>query len=133
MKRDKKRILLEQFKKTPVIEVACKKLGISRATYYRWCKEDPEFAQESEFAINEGSQVVNDMAESKLISAIKDGNMTGIIFWLKNHHRNYAPKLEVTTKNGDIPLTEEQKELIRKSLAMAFVNKLENEDNKDEN
>lgn len=133
MKRDKKSILLEQFKKTPVIEVACKKLGISRATYYRWCKEDSEFAQESEFAINEGSQVVNDMAESKLISAIKDGNITGIIFWLKNHHRNYAPKLEVTTKNGDIPLTDEQKELIRKSLAMAFVNKLENEDNKDEN
>lgn len=131
MKTSKKSILLEQFKKTPVIEVACKKVGVSRATYYRWCKDDPEFAQESEFAINEGSQVVNDMAESKLISAIKDGNMTGIIFWLKNHHKQYSPKLEVTTKSMDIPLTDEQKELIRKSLAMAFVNKLENEDNKD--
>ena len=46
--------------------------------------------------------------------------MTGIIFWLKNHHRQYSPKLEVTTKSSEAPLTDEQKELIRKSLSMAF-------------
>lgn len=132
MKTNQKAELIKQLKKTPIVEVACKKLGIGRATYYRWKKDDPKFAEEAEFALDEGSQLVNDMAESQLINAIKEGNMTGIIFWLKNHHKQYSPKLEVTTKNGDVPLTEEQKELIRKSLAMAFSNNSDLEQNHEE-
>lgn len=124
MKTDNKKALIEQLRKTPIIEVACKKTGIGRATFYRWKKDDPDFASDAEFAIQEGSQLVNDMAESQLINAIKNGNLTGIIFWLKNHHKQYSPKLEVTTKNGDLPLTEDQKELIRKSLSLAFANNL---------
>lgn len=123
MKKNRKGDLLKQLKKTPIVEVSCKKLGIGRATYYRWRKDDPEFADEADFALQEGSTLINDMAESQLINSIKDGNMTGIIFWLKNHHKQYSPKLEVTTKSLDIPLTDEQKELIQKSLAMAFGNK----------
>jgi len=120
MKKDRKLELITQLKKTPIVEVSCKKLSIGRATYYRWKKEDPQFADEAELAIMEGAQLVNDMAESQLINSIKEGNLTGIIFWLKNHHRNYSPKLEVTTKSGDLPLTDEQKEIIRQSLNMAF-------------
>jgi hypothetical protein len=73
------------------------------------------------------------MAESQLITAIKEGNLTGIIFWLKNHHRQYSPKLEVTTKDGDIPLTEEQKILIKKSLAMAYRDNKKEENNEQPN
>ncbi len=120
MKKDRRLELIIQLKKTPIIEVSCKKLGIGRATYYRWKKEDQQFAEEAELAIMEGAQLVNDMAESQLINSIKEGNLTGIIFWLKNHHRNYSPKLEVTTKSGEVPLTDEQKEIIRQSLNMAF-------------
>ena len=120
MKKDRKLELITQLKKTPIVEVSCKKLSIGRATYYRWKKEDPQFADEAELAIMEGAQLVNDMAESQLINSIKEGNLTGIIFWLKDHHRNYSPKLEVTTKSGDLPLTDEQKEIIRQSLNMAF-------------
>lgn len=122
MKTKHKNELIEQLRKTPIIEVACKKTGIGRATFYRWRNMDSKFAEETDLAIQEGSQLVNDMAESQLINAIKDGNLTSIIFWLKNHHRQYSPKLEVTTKNVDLPLTEDQKELIRKSLSMAFAN-----------
>ena len=132
MKTNQKAELIKQLKKTPIVEVACKKLGIGRATYYRWKKDDPKFAEEAEFALDEGSQLVNDMAESQLINAIKEGNLTGIIFWLKNHHKQYSPKLEVTTKNGDVPLTDEQKELIRRSLAMAFSNNSDLEENHEE-
>jgi len=120
MKTVSKKTIVEQLKKTPIIQVTCEKMGISRATYYRWKKKDPKFALEAEIAIEEGSQLINDMAESQLISAIRDGNLTGIIFWLKNHHRNYSPKLEVTTKNGDLPITDEQREIIKHSLSMAF-------------
>jgi len=125
MKTGSKKILIEQIKKTPVIQVACEKVGVSRATFYRWKKSDPKFADKAEIALNEGSQMINDMAESQLISAIKEGNLTGIIFWLKNHHKQYSPKLEVTTKNTEIPLTDEQKEIIRQSLNMAFSLNLE--------
>lgn len=120
MKTNLKQKLIDQLKKTPVIEVACKKEGIARATFYRWRKQDPIFAEEADFALNEGSQLINDMAESQLITAIKDGNLTGIIFWLKNHHKQYAPKLEITAKTYSLPLTDDQKELIRKSLVLAF-------------
>ncbi len=120
MKTEKKGLLLLQLKKTPIVQVACEKTGISRATYYRWRKDDPEFADNADIAIDEGLNLINDMAESQLISAIKDRNLTGIIFWLKNHHKNYSPKLEVTTKNGDIPITDEQREIIKQSLDMAF-------------
>ncbi len=120
MKSLDKKAILEQLKKTPIIQVTCEKLGISRATFYRWKKKDEKFAEEVDLALQEGSQLINDMAESQLIAAIKNGNLTGIIFWLKNHHKNYSPKLEVTTKNTEIPLTDEQKEIIRQSLNMAF-------------
>jgi hypothetical protein len=35
---------------------------------------------------------MNDIAESKLLSAVKDGNMTAIIFWLKNNNPRYSDK-----------------------------------------
>lgn len=125
MKSLDKKAIIEQLKKTPIIQVTCEKLGISRATFYRWKKNDEKFAEEVDLALQEGSQLINDMAESQLITAIKNGNLTGIIFWLKNHHKNYSPKLEVTTKNPDIPLTDEQREIIRQSLNMAFSLNLE--------
>lgn len=120
MKKASKSTVIKQLKKTPIVQVSCKKVGISRATFYRWKKEDKDFANQAESAIEEGLGLINDMAESQLITAIKEGNLTGIIFWLKNHHKQYSPKLEVTTKDGDVPLTEEQKILIKKSLAMAY-------------
>ena len=131
MKKERGGLLLMQLKKTPIVQVACEKTGVSRATYYRWRKEDPEFADNADIAIDEGLNLINDMAESQLISAIKDRNLTGIIFWLKNHHKNYSPKLEVTTKNGDIPITDEQREIIKQSLDMAFgLNSEEEKDGK---
>ncbi len=125
MKRDThKESLLEQLKKTPVIHVACEKSGIGRATYYRWRKEDTEFAGVCDEAIQEGSSLINDMAESQLISAIKDKNLGAIIFWLKNHHPQYATRVEVTAKlHNQDPLTPEQEELIKQALSLAALNK----------
>ena len=116
-----KELLLEILKKTPIVQIACEKAGIGRATYYRWRKEDGEFTEQSDQALLDGNLLVNDMAESQLMSAIKDKNMTAIIFWLKHHHAAYATKVEVTTtnKNKEIFLTDEQKELLNKALEMA--------------
>lgn len=127
MKTEKdKELLIEQLKKTPIIQIACEKAGIGRATYYRWCKEDTGFAKKAEEALRDGSWLVNDMAESQLMSAIRDKNMTAIIFWLKHHHKSYATKVEVTAKiNDSEPLTPEQEAVVREALRLAALSSAE--------
>ncbi|HVU06639.1 MAG TPA: hypothetical protein VHE10_02530 [Candidatus Paceibacterota bacterium] len=119
-KTDKnKEILLEQFRKTPVIQIACEKTGVSRMTYYRWLKEDKEFEKLALEALAEGKLMVNDLAESQLISAIKDKNMTAIMQWLRHHHPEYKNKLEVTAVTRQEELTPEQEALVREALRLA--------------
>lgn len=121
---NQKTLLLEQLKKTPVIQLACEKMGIARATYYRWRKADEEFAKACDEALREGSSLVNDMAESQLLGAIRDRNMTAIIFWLKHHHHQYRTKVELTGKLEHInkPLTSEQQEFVDEALRLAALN-----------
>src|SRR5680860_719631 len=87
--KNEKMLILEQLKKTPIVQIACEKVGVGRSTYYRWKKEDLKFSSLADAATAEGSLLVNDMAESQLLSAIKDKNLTAIIFWLKHHHSSY--------------------------------------------
>ena len=61
-------------------QIASEKSGVGRATYYRWRKDDKEFAKSTDEALLEGSLLVNDMAESKLISAIRDQSLGAIVF-----------------------------------------------------
>lgn len=113
-------LLLEQLKKTPVVQVACEKVSVGRATYYRWRKENEEFAKLADEAITEGNALVNDMAESQLMSAIRDKNLTAIIFWLKHHHPRYAEKIEITGHlKHEEQLTPEQEALVMKALKLA--------------
>lgn len=116
-----KALLIEQLRKTPIVQIACEKASVGRATYYRWRKEDCDFAKEADLAINEGSSLINDMAESQLLSAIRDKNMAAIIFWLKHHHPAYATKVEITTPNKPVEeiLTPEQQEIVKKALQLA--------------
>lgn len=113
-----KELILQKLKQTPIIQVACQKVGIARATFYRWRKSDRKFREEAEIAVEEGTNLINDMAESQLVSAIKDKNLTSIIFWLKTHHHKYANKIEVTTKENN-NLTKEQQISIKKALILA--------------
>ena len=117
---NKRVALIEEFKKTPVVQVACQKTGVSRATYYRWKKEDEAFSKAADEALEEGSSFVNDIAESQLLSAIKEQNMTAIIFWLKHHHKTYATRVEITTPNKQIEKLEpDQEEVVRRALELA--------------
>ncbi len=116
----KQELLLEQLKKTPVVQVACEKVSVGRATYYRWRKETEEFAKLADEALTEGNALVNDMAESQLMSAIRDKNLTAIIFWLKHHHPRYATKVEITGHlKHEEQLTPEQEALVMKALKLA--------------
>lgn len=81
---DKKK-LLEKLRKTPIVEVACKQSGVPRSTYYRWCKDDDDFRVDCDEAIEHSAGLINDMAESQLISAIKDKNMSAFFFRCIKH------------------------------------------------
>lgn len=118
-----KQLIIEQLKKVPIVQVSCEKVGVSRATYYRWRKEDADFMKNTDIAIFEGSHLVNDMAESQLLSAIRDKNLTAIIFWLKHHHKAYANRLEISTASPeDQSLTPEQELLVQKALSILHTN-----------
>lgn len=113
--------LLAELRLTPIVQVACKKANIGRATYYRWRKEDLEFASQADEALEYSASLINDMAESQLISAIKDKNLTAIIFWLKYHHKAYATRVEVDGRltMENYQLSPEQQGLVRQALSQS--------------
>lgn len=91
MKSNKdKQKLLDELAKTPIVELACKKVGIGRTTYYRWLKGSASFRSKVEelMVISRGS--VNDLAESKLIKGIQNDDYKSIRFWLVNNHPRYT-------------------------------------------
>lgn len=113
-----KSALIEQLRRTPIIQVACEKTSIGRASYYRWRKDDPDFAKACDEAMAEGVELVSDLAESKLISSIKEQNHSAISFWLRHRHPAYAQKLQIQAKvETEAPLTPEQEELVRRALS----------------
>ena len=115
--------IVEQLRKTPIIQIACEKLNISRMSFYRWKNEDEEFARKVDEALLDGQLLVNDLAESQLISAIKDRNMAAVMAWLKHHHPSYKTRVQIEgTVNTIHELSDEQKELVRKALALAKLN-----------
>ncbi len=116
--------ILELLKTTPIVQVACQKSGVSRATYYRWRDKDKKFKEQSDLALKEGIAFINDLAESQLLTSIKEKNMTAIIFWLKNRHSGYdTTKLQISADNlnKDETLTPEQQQLVNKALQMASI------------
>lgn len=116
-----KELIVEKLKTLPIVQIACEKIGIGRATYYRWRETDPDFADVASKAIREGQQFINDMAESQLLSAIKDQNMTAIIYWLNHHHPAYATKVEIDAKlkMENENLTPEQETIVNEALKLA--------------
>ena len=62
-----------------IISTACKKSNVGRSQFYTWIRENEQFAQEYEAVKNE----MLDFAESCLLQAMREGNLSAIIFFLK--------------------------------------------------
>jgi len=117
-----KAAVLEELRRMPIVEIACKKAGVGRTSYYRFRKADKNFAKEADAALEEGVALMNDMAETGLLQGIRNQEFPSIAFWLKHRHAKYSPKLEVTgTLKTDATLTPEQEQLIQKALRMAGI------------
>lgn len=67
-----------------MIASSCSKAGISRETYYRWGREDPEFKEACDMA----AQHVNDFVEAKLLKLINDEVPAAVIFYCKTRMRD---------------------------------------------
>lgn len=76
----------------PIVSSVAEKLGVSKATYYRWRREDPWFAQNAEDALLSGKESVNDLAISGLIALIKNRNFGAIKYWLAHNHKDFSEK-----------------------------------------
>lgn len=90
-----KKLVLEALEKIPIVTLAIKKAGISKATYYRWYNEDSEFAEQANKTKSEGTDNINDLAQSKLVERINEANLTAIIYWLKNKHPDFMDKKHI--------------------------------------
>ncbi len=96
MSREKasdKEIFLGHLKNLPIISVAVKRSGVPRSTIYRWKNDDPVFAKQLAKALSKGVDVINDMAESVIISKIREKSLEASKYWLNNHHENYRASL----------------------------------------
>jgi len=125
MKKDKRKDnLIEQLKEMPILQFSLKKVGISRASYYRW-RKDPEFAKEADADIAEGEALITDLSESQLISLIRDRNFPALQLWLKSHHPKYGNKIEISGRltDSDEELTPEQMTLVKAALRLASFDK----------
>ena len=92
MKKDKvMKTFLEELEKIPNIQNVCSKCSISRNTFYRWRSEDPEFSEAVDKAMELGVQMINDYAESNVLSGLRNADPKYTMFWLKSKHPDYAP------------------------------------------
>lgn len=75
------------------LSLTAEALGIDRSTLWEWRKKFPELEQK----LNDYDESLGDLAESKLMMAINEGNLTAIIFYLKTKHkgRGYVEGQEI--------------------------------------
>lgn len=105
-------------KKGANISATCKSLNIDRQTFYNRRKKSKELDD----ILTEIEESLIDFAESKLMSAIGDDNLTAIIFFLKTkgRKRGYVESKEIDANlTGDVdlkPLTKEELEILKKSV-----------------
>ena len=79
-----------------IVTASCKKANVSRTTFYKWLKEDEAFAQK----IQEIDEVQGDFVENQLLKAIKEGDVSAIIYYCKTKlkKRGYGMVMDVNAR-----------------------------------
>ncbi len=96
--KELKQKVVQQLKEIPIPTYVCQKLGIPKATYYKWRKTDNAFREASDKAIISGKLTINDIAKSQLIKMINTGDFRSINLWLKHNDPDFNPKLTLEIK-----------------------------------
>lgn len=84
------------------VTLACQQAGIKdRHTHYNWLKKDPDYKE----VVEAVSEEAIDFAENALFKAIKGGDTTATIFFLKTRgkKRGYSEKADIDM-NGTLTI-----------------------------
>lgn len=108
--------LVQHLRDIPIATYACQRVGVPKATYYKWRKTDEVFLKASNEAIATGKLTLNDIAKSQLVKLIKEGDYRSISFWLKHNDDDFNSKL--TLKIEDEIREYDPKELMLMETAM---------------
>lgn len=84
--------LLEELEKSGNVYLSCLKIGINKATYYRWRENDKTFRKQADKAIRNGRGNMCDVAEHALMMNVKDKKMDAIKYVLSHNSPRYKPK-----------------------------------------
>ena len=103
-----KELILQEIQNMPIISIACKKTNLPRATFYRWFKEDQKFRQDFIEAQFIGTGGINDLATSKVINKINEGDFPACKFWLLHNDRNFINPSRYIPEEPSGELTEQQ-------------------------
>ena len=129
--KDKEVVLDALNKSSGIVASACKAAGISRFTFYKWLKEDSDFAEK----VEDIKELQKDFAEALILKKMKEGDTTMIIFYAKTQmkDRGYTERKEITGKDGEdlirskeidiAKLTPEQREVLL-SIGLDIINTL---------
>ena len=122
IKSDKK-AFLEYYEQSMSVVAAALKLGIHRATFYKWYNADKEFAKKFVVLRKSKVQYVRDQLEV----LITTGNLKAIMFFLQHNAPEYTNKLNLIPGGAwedeakeKRKLTTEQRTLIRAALKNIF-------------
>lgn len=108
--------LVQHLRDIPIATYACQRVGVPKATYYKWRKIDQIFREASDEAIITGKLTLNDVAKSQLVKLIKEGDYRSISFWLKHNDADFGSKL--TLKIEDETRRYDPKDLEEMAKAM---------------
>lgn len=98
---DEKSKLISLLTEGATVDSACKKVGVSRMTFYRWRKDDLDFRGRTDRAIALGSERMNDWVESKLYKKIDESFFPAIKFHLERRHPRYRLDAPPVTEDSE--------------------------------
>lgn len=76
------------------------KMGVSRQTLQRWCREEPVLAR----ALRDGKESADFKVENALYKTAMEGNVAAQIFWLKNRRPDrWREQPRQTASDDEIP------------------------------
>lgn len=110
-------------------EQMAKNMGISRRTYYNWQAKFPQIKKVTTL----GHEHANFMVENALFKKAINGNVTAMIFWLKNNMRERYSDTQRSELEDKLTITQIEKvkldmEIARKKAEMLSDTQLTQED-----
>jgi len=91
----KKKLIEALEKSLGIVTPACKEVGVSRETFYRYYREDEDFKK----SVDDINEITLDFAENQLLKKIKEGSERSILFYMKYkaRKRGYTDSLDITS------------------------------------